>query len=67
LIQHGEADMRVPIAQGRELYMGLKKNGVATEFVIYPRQLHRIGEPRLLLDAMRRNVEWMNKWILGQK
>jgi len=67
LIQHGEADVRVPIAQGRELYMGLKKSGVTTEFVIYPRQPHGIGEPKLLLDAMRRNVAWMDKWILDQK
>ena len=66
LIQHGEQDARVPIAQGRELYMGLKKNGVAVKFVIYPRQPHGIREPKLLRDAMRRNLAWMNHWIRGK-
>jgi dipeptidyl aminopeptidase/acylaminoacyl peptidase len=63
LIQHGEADARVPIAQGRELYIGLKKMGVPVKFVIYPRQPHGIREPRLLMDAMRRNLEWVERWL----
>lgn len=67
LIQHGEQDLRVPIAQARELYIGLKKNGVPTQFVVYPRQSHGIRKPKLLRDAMRRNVQWMDRWILGKK
>ncbi|HHM24260.1 MAG TPA: S9 family peptidase, partial [Bacteroidetes bacterium] len=67
LIQHGEQDARVPIAQGRELYVGLKKLGVPVKFVIYPRQPHGIREPKLVRDAMRRNVAWMDHWILGKE
>jgi dipeptidyl aminopeptidase/acylaminoacyl peptidase len=67
LIQHGEADARVPIAQGRELYIGLKKMGVPVKFVIYPRQPHGIREPRLLMDAMRRNLEWVERWLRGRE
>jgi len=33
--------------------------------VVYPRQAHAIQEPKLLLDAMQRNVEWFDQWIGG--
>ncbi len=66
LIQHGEADARVPISQGWELYVALREQGVPVEFVTYPRQGHGIAEPKLLRDAMRRNVEWFTRWILGE-
>ncbi len=65
LIQHGEADARVPISQGWELYVALKEQGVPVEFVTYPRQGHPILEPKLIRDAMRRNLEWFSRWILG--
>ncbi|MFQ6081859.1 MAG: prolyl oligopeptidase family serine peptidase [Candidatus Aminicenantia bacterium] len=64
LIQHGEKDLRVPLPQGQELYLGLKKNNVPVEFVIYPRQGHSIREPKLRRDSMERNIKWFNKWIL---
>jgi dipeptidyl aminopeptidase/acylaminoacyl peptidase len=63
LIQHGEADARVPISQGWELYVALKEQGVPVEFVTYPRQGHGITEPRLIQDAMRRNLDWFARWI----
>ena len=66
LIQHGEVDARVPISQGWELYVALREQGVPVEFVTYPRQAHSIGEPKLIRDAMRRNVEWFARWILGE-
>ena len=58
LIQHGENDARVPVSQGYELYNALKRQGVETQMVVYPRQPHGIREPRLQLDAMKRNLEW---------
>jgi dipeptidyl aminopeptidase/acylaminoacyl peptidase len=58
LIQHGERDERVPISQGYELYTALKRQGTPVKMVTYPRQPHGIQEPRLLLDAAKRNVEW---------
>jgi dipeptidyl aminopeptidase/acylaminoacyl peptidase len=63
LIQHGEKDERVPLAQSQELYAALKRNGVPVEFVIYPRQSHNPTEPRLQVDVLRRNVEWFNRWL----
>jgi len=67
LIQHGEADVRVPISQGYELYSALKRRGVVVEMVTYPRQPHGIREPRLILDLGVRNMAWMEKYVKGSK
>jgi len=67
LIQHGERDVRVPFTQALEFHQALKERGVPVTFVAYPRQGHGIGEPRLILDAMTRNLEWFDKWVLGKK
>lgn len=63
LIQHGERDDRVPLSQGQELYNALKRQGCPTQMVVYPRTPHGIEEPRLLLDCMRRNLEWFEKHV----
>jgi dipeptidyl aminopeptidase/acylaminoacyl peptidase/L-aminopeptidase/D-esterase-like protein len=65
LIQHGEDDERVPIAQGYELYNALKRQGCTVTMVTYPRTHHAIQEPKLLLDAMRRNLEWFDQYLRG--
>jgi dipeptidyl aminopeptidase/acylaminoacyl peptidase len=67
LIQHGEKDDRVPLAQSQELYAALKRNGVPVELVIYPRQGHNPTEPRLQVDVLRRNVEWFNRWLKKER
>ena len=64
LIQHGEADARVPTSQGYEIYNALKRQGVPTRMVTYPRQPHAIREPRLIRDVMERNLAWMEQWIV---
>ncbi|HEX6284419.1 MAG TPA: S9 family peptidase, partial [Pyrinomonadaceae bacterium] len=38
MIQHGEADVRVPISQGYEFYNALKVQGVETRMLVLPRQ-----------------------------
>ncbi len=65
LIQHGEADERVPISQGKELFNSLKRQGCPVKMVVYPRTTHGIREPRLYLDAMKRNLEWFNDHLRG--
>jgi dipeptidyl aminopeptidase/acylaminoacyl peptidase len=63
LIQHGEADRRVPVSQGYEFYNALKRQGVTTRMVVYPRQPHGLQEPKLVQDAMERNLEWFDRWV----
>ncbi|MBX7185599.1 MAG: S9 family peptidase [Vicinamibacteria bacterium] len=62
LILHGQADDRVPTSQGQELYLGLKKLGVPTEFVTYPREPHGFREPNHQIDKIERELAWFAKW-----
>jgi dipeptidyl aminopeptidase/acylaminoacyl peptidase len=63
LILHGEADVRVPITQGYELYNALKRQKVETEMVVYPRTPHGPREPKFVLDIAKRHVEWVAKHL----
>ncbi len=63
LIYHGEKDERVPLPQSLETYMGLKKAGIATQLIIYPREGHGLREPAHQLDKMRREFEWIEKYV----
>ena len=62
LIVHGEADVRVPITQGQELYFALKARGVETEMVSYPRQGHAFHERAFQLDLLKRICDWLEKY-----
>jgi dipeptidyl aminopeptidase/acylaminoacyl peptidase len=65
LIQHGDADTRVPISQGFEYYNALKRQGVETRMIVLPRQPHGISEPRMLLKTMQTNLEWFEQHLKG--
>ncbi len=63
LVLHGEADIRVPTSQGYEMYHALKRKGVPTEMVVYPRQPHGPQEPKFVLDIMHRHIDWVAKYL----
>jgi dipeptidyl aminopeptidase/acylaminoacyl peptidase len=63
MIQHGDADVRVPISQGYEFYNALKAQGVPTRMLVLPRQPHGPNEPKMQLVAMQANLEWFEKYI----
>ncbi|MBI4427942.1 MAG: S9 family peptidase [Ignavibacteriales bacterium] len=63
LLQHGERDVRVPIANTWKFYRALKQLGKTVEFDIHPRNSHVFYEPMQEREAMRRNLEWFTKWI----
>ncbi len=63
LILHGEADRRVPIEQGEQMYMSLKQNGVETEMVRYPREPHGLQEPYHQIDRIERTVDWLDRFL----
>ena len=62
LILHGEADDRVPISQGYEYYNALKRQGVVTRMVVYPRTPHGPREPKFLVDLMERHLDWAERY-----
>ena len=63
LIQHGEADVRVPISQGYELYNALKLQGVPTRMIVLPRMPHGPNEPKMQIAAMQSNLDWFDKYL----
>ena len=67
LILHGENDRRVPVWQGVEFYNALKRRGIPTQMVVYPRTGHVPAEPKLLLDVMQRILEWMELYLVENK
>jgi dipeptidyl aminopeptidase/acylaminoacyl peptidase len=68
LIHFGEKDQRIPMPQGEELHMALKKLGVPTEFIVYPGMPHSLtANPRYQLVKMEAEFSWFEKWIKGKE
>jgi dipeptidyl aminopeptidase/acylaminoacyl peptidase len=67
LVIHGENDDRVPISQGQEMYRALKRLGVKTEMVSYPRTPHGPREPKFIQDIGERLIYWFNENCRGSK
>jgi dipeptidyl aminopeptidase/acylaminoacyl peptidase len=67
LIQHGAEDRRVPISQGEELYTALRARDLPVEMLRYPRSQHGFTEPKLIRDALQRNLEWFDRYVRGNQ
>jgi dipeptidyl aminopeptidase/acylaminoacyl peptidase len=67
LIQHGELDKRVPIANAYELLQGLRDKGVPAELVVYKGFGHGINKPKERLAATVHNWNWFNKYVWNEK
>jgi dipeptidyl aminopeptidase/acylaminoacyl peptidase len=63
LILQGEADTVDPVGQSLELYRGLKRYGVTTELVFYPREPHGFHEEKHLVDRLNRILDWYDKYL----
>ena len=63
LILHGESDRTDPIGQSQMLYRALKRYGVESEFVVYPREPHGLQEEKHLIDRLNRIVRWFDSHL----
>lgn len=63
LIQHGEFDRRVPIANAYELLQGLRDKDVPAKLAVYKGFGHGITKPKERLVAIWHNWQWFNKYI----
>ena len=63
LLLTGENDLTDPIGQYQQFYRGLKRYGVETECVVYPREGHGIREEKHLIDLMNRILAWFEKYV----
>ena len=65
LIQHGELDHRVPIANAYELRQALEDRGVKVEMVVYKGFGHGISKPKSQRAVMQHNLAWFNHYIFN--
>ena len=63
LIQHGEADERVPISQGYEFYNALKVQNVPVRMIVLPRMPHGPNEPKMVLKSKQTNLDWFEEYL----
>lgn len=63
LFLHGEQDNDVHITQAEEMYMALKRRGVETVLVRYPREGHGLREPQHRVDAVERTLAWFDRFL----
>ncbi len=66
MLQHGEADARVPFSNSVMFYNALRRRNVPVRLLALPRQPHGPIEPRMVLKTMQSNIEWFEKFI-GEK
>jgi dipeptidyl aminopeptidase/acylaminoacyl peptidase len=65
LIQHGENDRRVPIANAYELRQALEDRGVPVTMIVYKGFGHGITKPKSQRAVMSHNLAWFNHYIFG--
>jgi len=63
LILHGENDPCVPVAQAYAFYRALVERNVPVEMAIYPREGHGLGEWDHIIDADRRLLRWLERYV----
>ncbi|MDX6577512.1 MAG: hypothetical protein QOE96_3465 [Blastocatellia bacterium] len=63
LFIHGEQDNDVHITQAEEMYMALRRRGVETVLVRYPREGHGLREPRHRVDSLERTLAWFDRFL----
>jgi dipeptidyl aminopeptidase/acylaminoacyl peptidase len=59
---HGERDVRVPVAQSRQMYRAMRTLGVPTDLLTLPREMHIPAEPRHFRTLMRWTHAWIIRW-----
>lgn len=64
LIIHGEEDLRCPQEQAEQMYIAMKKKGVETKLITFPKSSHglsRMGLPNLRLERMSAISDWFEQ------
>ena len=62
LILHGDADMRVPIHQGRQFFEALLARGKTVRMVAYPGSGHFPAKWEQRRDVVRELVAWLTRY-----
>ena len=65
LFIHGEADLRVPIEQGEQMYTALRKRRVPARFVRYPDTYHGDWTPWNTLHRYQQELRFWDEHLAG--
>jgi dipeptidyl aminopeptidase/acylaminoacyl peptidase len=63
LLLQGEDDTTDPIGQSQQFYRGLKRYGVESDLVLYPREPHGLREQHHLVDRLTRILAWYDRYL----
>jgi dipeptidyl aminopeptidase/acylaminoacyl peptidase len=59
----GERDIECPAPQTQEFWHAMKAFNVPTSIMIYPGEGHGLREPEHIADAMRRSLNWFDRYL----
>jgi dipeptidyl aminopeptidase/acylaminoacyl peptidase len=65
LFMHGESDMRVPIEEGEQMYVALRKNHVPARFVRFPESYHGGWTPWNMVYRYYEELQWWGRFLNG--
>lgn len=65
LIQQGDLDKRVPVANSYELRQALEDRHVPVEMILYKGFGHPINKPKAQRAVMTHNLAWFNHYLWG--
>jgi dipeptidyl aminopeptidase/acylaminoacyl peptidase len=63
LLLCGENDTTDPVEQCVQFHRGLRRYGIETELVVYPREGHGIREEKHRIDVLNRITGWFEKYL----
>ncbi|MCJ7694400.1 MAG: S9 family peptidase [Anaerolineaceae bacterium] len=66
LVIHSQDDLRCPIEQGEQLYIGLKNLGVPSEFLVFPDSPHgvsRVGRTDRRIVRLEGMKDWFERYL----
>ena len=66
LVIHSENDMRVPIEQGEQVFVALKRLGVETEMIRFPDESHglsRSGRTDRRIARLNHILRWFDRYL----
>ncbi|MFD5089579.1 S9 family peptidase [Amycolatopsis thailandensis] len=66
MVAHSEQDWRCPLEQAQRMYVALRRNGVAAEFLLFPGEGHeltRSGQPRHRVQRFDAVLEWWGRHL----
>jgi dipeptidyl aminopeptidase/acylaminoacyl peptidase len=66
LVLQGDNDPRVPKEEAEQVVALLKQDGKTVEAHYYPNEGHGFAKRENQIDAIRRTVEWFDKYLKGK-